>query len=469
VTGSLRWASHDGPAPLGVARYTPPVSGVPVVRRSAVKYVNIAIAAVLAAALTACTGDPEPKAGVLEVSPASSLLDEPVRIRVTGLSPGQRIELTARMTGLDGGSWSSQAIFVADGDGVVDLDRDAPESGDYTGVDGMGLIAALTPPSSAPPSPSQPSPDPTSPDPTSPDPTSPDPTSPDPTSSVDSSSATPADRPSYASTPADFPITVAINGGAETAIRRVAVAPGVTIQDLTVAEHGVAGVLVTPSEAAGPGVLLIGGSEGGLGVGYVAMALMLAAHGYPALAVASFNAPGLPGALRDIPLEYFASAASRLPGPVRVIGVSRGSEAALLLAARYPNLVAGTVLAAPSDRINLGFPAGGYAWTFGNVPQLDIPFSAIAGPVLAIAGTDDRVWPSATNVTTLKEQLGDRLTSLVIEGAGHDVLGVPYLSANPATIHPVTGDPFHLGGTRQGNEQARRQSWSALLSFLASS
>lgn len=393
----------------------------------------------LAAALTACTGDPEPKDGVLEVTPSSSLLDEPVRIRVTGLSPGQRVELTARMTGPDGRSWSSEATFTADGEGVVDLDRDAPESGDYAGVDGMGLIAAMAPASSTP------------------------------ASSADPSAAPPGDLPRYAEMPTDYPITVAVNGGSEATIRRVAVAPGVTVQDLTVAEHGVAGVLVTPSEPAGPGVLLIGGSEGGLGVGNVAMALMLAAHGYPTLAVATFNAPGLPTALRDVPIEYFASAAARLPGPVRVVGVSRGSEAALLLAARYPNLVAGTVLGAPAARINLGFPNGGYAWTFGNVPQLDIPFSAITGPVLAIAGTDDRVWPSATNANALKEQLGDRLTTLVLEGAGHDVLGVPYLGADPEAVHPVTGDPFHLGGSRQVNEQARRESWSALLSFLAAS
>jgi dienelactone hydrolase len=418
------------------------VSGLQVLRRSAFKYINIAIAAALVAALTACTGDPEPKEGVLEVTPDSSLLDEPVRIRVTGLSPGQRVELTASMTGPDGQRWSSEATFVADRDGVVDLDRDAPESGDYTGVDGMGLIAAMTP--EATPSPSA-------------------------EASADPSSQAPAELPQYAQMPTDFPITVTASSGPEATIRRVAVAPGVTVQDLTVAANGVAGVLATPSEPAGPGVLLIGGSDGGLNPGYVAMALMLAAHGYPALAVAYFNAPGLPNALRDIPIEYFARAAALLPGPVRVVGVSRGSEAALLLAARYPHLVSGTVLAAPADGINLGFPDGGYAWIFGNVPQLDIPYTAITGPVLAIAGTGDRVWRSENNAAALKEQLGDRLETLVIQGAGHDVLGVPYLSANPAAVHPVTGEPFHMGGTRQANEQARRESWSALLSFLAAS
>lgn len=428
-------------------------------RRYAKRYINIAITAVLVAALTACTGDPEPKEGVLEVTPESSRLDEPVRIRVTGLSPGQHVELTASMTGLDGRRWSARATFTADGDGVVDLDRDAPESGDYTGVDGMGLIAAMTPDTStAEPSTREPS-------------TSESPTveASDPAAAEEDASESPADPPRYAEMPAELSLTIAVTGGAETTVQRVAVAPGVTVQDLTVAEHGVAGVLVTPSEATGSGVLLIGGADGGVGVGPLAMALMLAAHGYPALAVASFAAPGLPSVLRDIPIEYFARAANLLPRPVRVVGISRGSEAAMLLAARYPHLVAGVVLAAPADRINLGFPDGGYAWLFGNVPQLDVPFSTIPGQVLAIAGTEDRVWPSATNAATLKERLGDRVTTLVIQGAGHDVLGLPFLGADPATVHPVTGEPFHVGGTRQRNEQAHRESWDALLSFLAAS
>jgi pimeloyl-ACP methyl ester carboxylesterase len=397
------------------------------------------MAAALAATLVACTDEPEAREGMLDVAPAVSLDDEPVRIQVTGLSAGQQIELTATATGIDGATWSSSATFTANGDGVVDLDRDAPDSGDYQGVDGMGLIAAMAPTSAAAPA-------------------------------VDPSASPPGDAPSppsFGQLPTEYPITVAVTDGAEVQISRVNVAPGVTVQEFTVAEHGVAGVLATPGEAAGPGVLLVGGSEGGVNYYLVDMALMLAAHGYPTLALGYFNSPGLPGELRNIPIEYFANAATKLPGPVRVVGISRGSEAALLLSALYPELVAGTVLAAPAGRVNLGFPNGGYAWTFGNGPRLDIPFSSIVGPVLAFAGTDDAIWPSADNVTRLAEQLGDRLQSQVIDGAGHDILGVPYVGADPETFHPVTGSPIHMGGTRQVNEQARRETWAALLQFLA--
>lgn len=393
------------------------------------------MAAVLASTLVSCTGKTEEREGVLVVTPSETVDDEPVHIRVTDLAPGQQIELTATATGLNGAIWSASATFTADGDGVVDLDRDAPISGDYRGVDGMGLIAAMAP---------GPAPTPTS---------------------TPTSSEAPASR-SIADRPRDYQITVAMTGGRQVKITRVVIKPDVTVQELTVAEDGVAGVLATPAEPAGAGVLLIGGSEGGV-LATATMALMLANHGYPTLAVSYFNSPGLPSELRDIPIEYFVTAANKLPGPVRVVGFSRGSEAALLLSALYPHLVAGTVLGAPAAKINLGFPNGGFAWTYGSTPRLDIPFDAIAGPVLAFAGSKDAVWPAADNIASLAEELGDRLESIVVDGAGHDVLGVPYLGADTEILHPVSGRRIQMGGSRQLNEQARRQTWTALLEFLA--
>jgi dienelactone hydrolase len=222
---------------------------------------------------------------------------------------------------------------------------------------------------------------------------------------------------------------------------------------------------MTPAHPVGPGVLLIGGSEGGSFSSLVAA--VLASHGYPVFAVGYFHLPGLPDDLRDIPIEYFAKAARLLPGPVRVLGYSRGSEAAMLFAGLYPSLVSGTVLASPAAMVYPGFPHGGNAWTFGGAAVTQLPFATIAGPVLAFAGTDDMIWPSAQNVTVLRDRLGGKLDALVIDGAGHDVFGVPYLSSDTTFPHPVTGTVVHMGGTRLGNEQARRQTWARFLSFLA--
>jgi BAAT / Acyl-CoA thioester hydrolase C terminal len=81
-------------------------------------------------------------------------------------------------------------------------------------------------------------------------------------------------------------------------------------------------------------VLVFGGSDGGLTTSFAAA--LLAAHGYPSLALAYFKAPGLPEDPNSILLEYFTKALGVLraqPGVdhrhVLVSGVSRGSEAAL--------------------------------------------------------------------------------------------------------------------------------------------
>ena len=101
-------------------------------------------------------------------------------------------------------------------------------------------------------------------------------------------------------------------------------------------------------------MLIFGGSEGDLGLPTPRCRSRFA--GYPTLDIAYFDEPGLPSALRDIPLEYFARALRWLAHQPDVIanqlyvsGVSRGSEAALLLAVHYPKLVHGVIASSPSD------------------------------------------------------------------------------------------------------------------------
>ena len=79
---------------------------------------------------------------------------------------------------------------------------------------------------------------------------------------------------------------------------------------------------------------MFGGSEGGQGFSPV-IAGLFASHGYPALSVAYFGAPGLPKTLSSIPLEYFTGALTWLrkqpgvdPSRVWIYSGSRGSEAA---------------------------------------------------------------------------------------------------------------------------------------------
>ncbi|MDO3605215.1 acyl-CoA thioesterase/BAAT N-terminal domain-containing protein, partial [Ralstonia pseudosolanacearum] len=81
----------------------------------------------------------------LSVAPADDLIDVPRRIVVTGLVPGAQVDLAARTLRGHAVPWCSRAAFIADADGTVDLSRDAPVCGDYTGVDPMGLVWSQRP------------------------------------------------------------------------------------------------------------------------------------------------------------------------------------------------------------------------------------------------------------------------------------------------------------------------------------
>lgn len=152
---------------------------------------------------------------------------------------------------------------------------------------------------------------------------------------------------------------------------------GVRVRELRPAADGVYGSLYLPADTSvrRPALVVFGGSEGGLSTGPAAA--LLAAHGYPALALAYFGEPGLPATLRDVPLEYFAKAVALLraqpgvdPDHVLVHGTSRGGEAALLVGATYPALVDGVVAGVPGDRVE-GTPFSAVvsaAWTVRGRP-----------------------------------------------------------------------------------------------------
>ena len=77
-----------------------------------------------------------------------------------------------------------------------------------------------------------------------------------------------------------------------TLVRRIT-PPTIRMRTLTLRHDGVVGVLFTPrARTRRPAAVVFGGSEGGNGP--IDAAAMLAAHGYPALALAYFGAPGLP-------------------------------------------------------------------------------------------------------------------------------------------------------------------------------
>ncbi len=283
------------------------------------------------------------------------------------------------------------------------------------------------------------------------------------------------------------------------------------IVPVPVAANGLVGQLFRPTAASSrkgrlPAIILLGGSEGGIGAGAARIAGALADHGYVTLQLAYFGAPGLPRELGLIPLEYFSKAVDwlgRQPNVDRarigIVGGSVGGEAALVVAAHDPRIMV-VVAAVPSSVVWPGITQGDaeppssfslagkplpflpYGWTASfkgtfslydeGLKALDahldavIPVERIRGPVMLICGKQDALWPSCTMsrqvVERLKAKRFPRAVSLLdYDDAGHASFGVP---ADPA--QPGYDSLGSIGGSADGNNAARKDSWPKLLAFL---
>ncbi|MDQ1654365.1 MAG: hypothetical protein QOI35_3565 [Cryptosporangiaceae bacterium] len=239
-------------------------------------------------------------------------------------------------------------------------------------------------------------------------------------------------------------------------------------RQLTKSADGVSGWLMNPVKITGGPVLIFGGSEGGNSL--AGAAALLAEHGHPALSLGYFRADGLPPTLRDVPLEYFAAAARLLSphAPVSVIGYSRGTEAAQLLAENFPGLVRAVVLYAPADEVRGSLPSGGDAWLLGGQPVLTttIPLDRLRAPILTVSGGADGLGGSEAASWRIKKR-HPSTTSLIYPDAGHIVGTFPYDAAGIRDVNPTSHELDQLGGTRAADAHAQADSWPKVLAFLA--
>lgn len=390
------------------------------------------------------SGGRDPGAVELRVDKPVALADEPVRTQVVGLDAGQEVTVTAQARDHMGLRWTGRADFRADKAGSVDLTRRRPISGTYQQADGMGLFWSMVPERGV----------------------------------VDESWF----YPPWPELQAEYEVQLAVtSGGKQIAAHRLTrtwMREGVTHRPLTVAEDGVQGSLYLPPAGATrhPPVLSFGGSEGGPGDKFAPA--LLASRGHPVLALCYFGCPGRPDTLSKIKLEYFATAARLLnrgygTGSQRtaVIGYSRGSEAAQLLAHYYPDLVHDVVLYAPTHQTNPGFPRNEVAWTVGGKPidHTPIPLHRVRGTVLAVAGGADALWPAGPSAEEIGKQRGasgDRHLALIYPDAGHGVSTPLYTAAGRSFKHSLTGDSYSNGGTPVADARARSDSWPKVLSLL---
>jgi dienelactone hydrolase len=388
------------------------------------------------------------------------MFDEPISVTIRA-RPGATARLALTLERWDG-IWQSQATYRVPRSGRFSLRSAASLAGDYTGVDAMGLFWSAR--------------------------------------HVSDQTETPVDRWIAR---AHFSLVIDDVEVATADVRQHFLREGTSVR--AIREQGVVGTLFEPpGRKPQPGLLVVGGSEGGLESTERAAAAY-AAHGYAALAVAYFDPSGalagIPRQFASIPLEYFEGALDWMRAQptiddteLGVAGASRGAELALLLASRRPE-VGAVVAHAPSSVVWPGL--AGPAWTEGGevlpflVPDFaagqyrlfvnalnraspaeleaaSIPVENINAPVLLIAGNEDRLWPSTMMGQAVIDRLrrshhpfADRLLSY--DGTGH-IIGRPYLPTTELSRPP--GGAFELGGNPKDTAHAACVHWREVLRYL---
>jgi|SRR5208282_3433843 len=410
----------------------------------------------------------------IDATPHDTMYDEPIRIRLSGFLPLRGVTIEASAVDGMGRRWASSATFLTDASGEVDLEREAPHSGPYRTADATGLLWSMQL---------------------------------DP--AVVERGPFTAIRPDAV----HIGLSVEMDGNqvADAQLVRRFMKAGDTREE--VREDGLIASFFHPADGPHPGVILLGGSGGGLSEDQPAL---LASHGYAVLSLGYFAMAGLPRDLMEIPLEYFERAIAWMKrhravraDKIAVIGASRGGELALLLGATFSEIKA-VVAYVPSGIVWPGI--GGTAepraaWTRGGHP---VPFiepapqdpstwskrpvamtpwfiesmknrasaesAAIAverinGPVLMFSGTDDQMWPSLNLADFAVQRMMERKFPHPYEhvsyaGAGH-FIRFPYTPVISEIFHPVVKTPMALGGTAEANHVANLDSWHRCLSFLA--
>jgi dienelactone hydrolase len=423
------------------------------------------------------------------VKPGLELLaGDPAQIEVTGLPPNTEVTLRARRSiGESDGAvraYTAQARFAVGADGRLDLTTAVPLDGSsYSGADLRGLFWSMTPQSDAP-----------------------------------SADAPPESNVRLEALRADGTALAA------TTVRLLLSLPAVQTRPAAPFPGAVFASL--PGDARRPGLILLGGSEGGAGI--TRFAPVYASRGFAVLALPYYSPAGwspqgplppelptLPAAFADIPVERLQQAHDWLtqqPGVeasrIGVIGTSKGAEFALLAATRMP-WIKSVVAVVPSDVVWEGWGPGtepgkrsSFAWRgepLAFVPYKDfdkefagfatgaevrirrpqdagraahpervaparIPVEAITAPVMVIGGGDDQVWDSGGMAENIAtaRRAAGRETVVLVYPQAGHALG----TTGWAPTTQYNAGPMKIGGTPEANARAQADAFSKTFAFL---
>jgi len=396
------------------------------------------------------------RAQTIEVTPVRVLIDEAATIRVRGCQPNERLTIRAELVDGADGRWVSQSEFIADAQGIIDISKEAPVAGSYKEVSGMGPVWSMRP--------------------------------------LQSKEGRYIPPRNSAIQKIDFHLMRGATVVSAAHLEQAALADG--IEQITLHDGSLRGLLfVPPGKGTHPGILVLGGSEGGIPN---RRAAWFASHGYAALALAYFRFDDLPRELAGIPLEYFGQAFAWMarrpeidPNRLAVSGTSRRGELALQLGSIYTGIKAVVAWIPANVRYPAccGLSSPGPAWTWkgkglvssrfgrGGRPlgalDSEIAVERTQGPILLISGGVDDVWNSSTMTNAIVSRLAlghfkYEVIRLNYPHAGHSA-GNPEIfpSWQSWTRNPISGRDMEMGGTPAGNAESTLDVLPKVLEFLA--
>lgn len=408
-------------------------------------------------------------------------IDEEIDIKVINNKPNEMITLKAKMRDDSEKIFESMATFKANKDGIVSLSHVKPVEGSYNEIDSLGLFWSME----------------------------------------DSQSRHGDFFVKENSNSITVDLSLEIPGETLDTVTITRQFYNEDIKKEVVKSNEFTGVLYHPvKEESYPGILLLGGSDGGY---LEPAAALLASYGYTVLALAYFGMENVPNNLESIPLEYFEKATHWLKKhpavnkQVSLIGFSRGGELALLLGATYDEYKS-VIAVSPSSYVTSGMKNNTFApipsWTFKGQDLAYMTFSYppsmilsvfrnwifkrpssflsiwnrtmkkeekiedarirvenIQAPVLTISGSDDQLWPSEKFVKMMEKYLSSHVYQykhLFYEGAGH-FLAFPYsFPSIPSNVVMQLGSGMAMtfGGSKSANARATTDSWKKIKEFL---
>ena len=406
------------------------------------------------------------------IEPQKALYGTTPQIKVIGLLPGEQITIQTSSIDEKGILWKAKAKFHANEEGEVDLAKNAPFSGDYEGIDNLGLFWSMGP------------------------------------------SGTESRELNYSyNRDESLIITISATDSEGKTVKedleRYYENPQRKLTYYTLNENGLMGTLFSPSGSKEyPGIILLTGSGGG-DIKWLAKAIAL--NGFSVLTLPYFNYPGLPDGLVNIPVEYFEKAVKWMKnqktvmnGNIGLIGGSRGGELVLLLGSMFDQFDA-IVAWSPAAHLWMGenYTDLVPSWTYEGkalpylgkvfneeemnmfmsgqmtsfvdyfrnclnntdpdlVEMARIKVEKIRSNLFLLAATDDNTWPSSEHVKMIMDRLkeeesGYEYQYICAEGAGHMVF-LPDLI-------PGKYRAFN-GGTPEMDLKYGLESWEKMMDFL---